>query len=248
MGKSARDSARERVRAEREREEKRARRNRRIVVSSVVLAAVVLVGLFSLVQYNRNFSAKFTGTLAPITVQPDGTVVMAKPGVQKPVLDIYEDFQCPACKTLEDASGETVKELAAQGKVKVVYHPITIFQQDPLKSNSVRAASALRCVPGGTPWMNLHDRLFAEQPTEGKNGFELADLVAWGKEAGAAGADYESCVKNQTHAPAHIKFSEDTVAGSKIEGTPTVRLNGKELGNEAFVPGDLKETIMNAAK
>ena len=48
-----------------------------------------------------------------------------------PTLDVFEDFQCPACKLFEDQMGATVASLAREGKVKAVYH-IKTFLDDTL--------------------------------------------------------------------------------------------------------------------
>ena len=130
--------------------------------------------------------------------------------------------------------------------MKVVYHPIVLFTQEPLKSNSLRASTALRCVPGGRPWMALHDQLFKEQPREGTVGFSVDDLVAWGKEAGVTDANFESCVRGQQGASEQLNYSSRTMQSAKIQGTPTVKLDGQELGDTAFVPGELESAVLEA--
>ena len=247
MGKVARESAREKVRAQRELERKREQRKRQVMITLSVLGVVVLiVAGVAIWQSSRNRSESYAGPIAPISRASNGDVVMAKAGVTAPVLDIYEDFQCPYCKTFEETSGPTIKKLAAEGKAKVVYHTITIFGQDPMQGNSVRAAAASRCVPGGSPWLAYHNKLFAEQPKEGSAGFSVDDLVAWGKAAGVTDPGFESCVRDQTHAQAHQTYTDATMKSAKIEGTPTVRLNGKSLDNAAFVPGELEKAVADA--
>ena len=247
MGNAARKATREKARLQREQERKREQRRRQVTITLSVIGAVALVvALVALWQSTRNRSEAYAGQLAPISRQADGDVVMAKAGVNAPVLDIYEDFQCPFCKTFEGNSGDTVKRLAAEGKVKVVFHPITLFSQEPLKGNSLRAATALRCVPGGEPWSRLHDRLFAEQPAEGTDGFALDDLVAWGKEAGVTDPGFENCVRGQQGASEQLAYSSETMKADKIDGTPIVRLDGKDLGDAAYVAGDLEDAILGA--
>lgn len=249
MGNAARKATREKARLQREQERKREQRRRQVTITlSVVGVLALVVGLVALWQSTRNRSEAYAGPLAPITRQADGDVVMANNGVTAPVLDIYEDFQCPFCKTFEETSGDTIKRLAAEGKVKVVYHPITLFSQEPLKGNSLRAATALRCVPGGEPWMKLHDKIFAEQPAEGSDGFAIDDLVAWGKEAGVTDAGFEKCVRDQQGAEEQLTYSSETMKADNIDGTPIVRLDGEDLGDKAFVAGDLEEAILAKAK
>lgn len=251
MGKGAREaSARERIKAQREKERRQEKRKRiaTIVTASVLAVGAVGAGMWYAAQRGR--SETVTQDLAPVTVQADGTAVMAKEGVTAPVLDIYEDFQCPACKALEQTSGATIKNLAAEGKVKVVFHPITIFQQEPTKGNSVRAGAASRCVPDGAQWLAFHDKLFEKQPDESVEGFKVEDLVAWGKEAGVTDGDFENCVTSQRHAQAQQDYSKKVLQSGVItQGTPTLVLNGEEVDNNvAFTPAELREAILDAAQ
>jgi Protein-disulfide isomerase len=247
MGNAARKATREKIRIQREQERRREQRRRQVMITVSVIGVVALiVGIVAIWQSTRNRSEVYAGELAPITRTAAGDVVMAKPGVEKPVLDIYEDFQCPWCKVFEENSGDTVKRLAAEGKVKVVYHPITVFPVEPMKGNSLRAATALRCVPGGKPWMAFHDRIFREQPEEGTTGFAIDDLVAWGKEAGVTDPGFEQCVRGQQGANEQLSYSAKARQDGKIEGTPTVRIDGRDVGNAMYVASDLEDAILDA--
>lgn len=250
MGKGARaKSAREKIEQQRAAERARERRKKVVTYLTAGVVALAAVGAGWWYAASRSQSEQAGEALAPITVQPDGAVVMAKEGVTGPVVDIYEDFQCPACKELERVSGATFKNLAAEGLAKVVYHPITIFSQEPTKSNSVRAGAASRCISDGAKWMAFHDTLFANQPSETVEGFKIEDLVEWGKDAGITDPEFESCVTSQRHAQTQLTYSQKVGDEQKIEGTPTVKLNGTTLDNGvAFTPQELRETITEAAK
>nr|BFE89000.1 hypothetical protein GCM10020093_116010 [Planobispora longispora] len=170
--------------------------------------------------------------------------------MEKPVVDVYEDFQCPACKSLEETSAATLKNLAAEGRAKVVFHTVTIFGKETgvLHANSVRAAAAARCVPAGPAWVTFHDKLFEEQPAEGSEGFAIDDLIAWGEDAGVTDPDFAACVRSQQHAAAYLADSDKELAAAKLEHTPTVKLNGTELVNEPFNPSALRQAVLDAAK
>jgi protein-disulfide isomerase len=243
--KSARDKIREQQAAD------RAREQRKKVVTYIVAGAVAVAAVGAGMWYtmSRSQSEEAGAGLAPITVQANGTAVMAKAGVTAPVVDIYEDFQCPACKELERVSGQTFKNLAAEGLAKVVYHPITIFSQEPTRSNSVRAGAAARCVADGRAWMAFHDLLFENQPSESVEGFKTDQLLAWGEEAGVTDPGFESCVTSQTHGQAQLDYSDKVNTQEKLEGTPTVKINGEILDNSvAFTPKDLRDAVTEAAK
>ncbi|WP_336209180.1 DsbA family protein [Nonomuraea sp. LPB2021202275-12-8] len=243
--KSARDKIREQQAADRVREQ------RRRVITYVAVGVVALGAVGAGMWYNtsRSRSEEAGASLAPTTVQTDGTAAMAKDGVTVPVLDIYEDFQCPACKELERVSGPTFKNLAAEGLAKVVYHPITIFSQEPTKSNSVRAGAAARCVSDGKQWVAFHDILYKNQPSETVEGFTVDQLVDWGEEAGVTTPGFESCVTSQKHAQAQLDYSKKVDDEQKLQGTPTVKLNGQIIDNNvAFTPRELRDAVTEAAK
>ncbi|MFG1944488.1 DsbA family protein [Nonomuraea sp. NPDC048826] len=250
MGKGDRaKSAREKIELQRAADRVRERRKKVVTYVTAGVVALAAVGAGWWYTASRSQSEQAGEALAPITVQPDGAVVMAKEGVTQPVVDIYEDFQCPACRELERVSGATFKNLAAEGLAKVVYHPITIFSQEPTKGNSLRAGAASRCVADGAQWMTFHDTLFENQPSEVVEGFKLEDLVEWGKDAGVTDPAFETCVTSQTHAQAQLDYSKKIGDEQKIEGTPTVKVNGTAIDNNvAFTPQELRETVTEAAK
>ncbi|WP_067462745.1 DsbA family protein [Actinomadura macra] len=244
MSKAARErSARERLAVERKRQAARQKQRRllAIVVGSVVAVAVIVVAVVIVMdQRGKNSRAEVhQGAVAPLSRDADGSIVMAKPGVTKPVLEIFEDFQCPICKQFEESSGKTVLQLAAEGKVKVVYRPFHLFgqQKDPVKINSLRSAEAALCVPADK-WISYHDALFKFQPAEGSKGFSPDDLVKWGKDVGVTDPNFEKCVRDEQKKPQVDAMTKYALETRKVEGTPTVFLDGKPL--------DLQSQLMNS--
>ncbi|WP_157244750.1 DsbA family protein [Nonomuraea typhae] len=250
MGKGDREkSARERIKEQQAADRKREQRRRVITYTAAGVVAVAALGAGYLWNVNRSTAEQAGANLAPVAVAADAGVTMGNAGVEKPVIDIYEDFQCPACRELERVSGPTFKNLAAEGKAKVVYHPITIFDQEPTKGNSLRAGAAARCVTDGKQWVGFHDLLFKNQPSETVEGFKIDQLLAWGKEAGVTAPGFEQCVTQQKYAATQQTYTEKVDKAQNIMGTPTVKLNGKELDNNLlFSPSALREAVLNAAK
>ncbi len=199
MSKAARTrSARERLAEQRAREAARQKRNRAaaITAAAVVILAVVLgVGVYLINKKDKRtqLASAYTGQLAPLSRESDGSIVMAKAGVTAPLLEVFEDFQCPICKEFESTSGDTVKKLAAEGKVKVVYRPFQLFQQDPEAANSKHAANAALCAPADK-WISYHDALYKYQPAEGSKGFSNTNLKLWAKDLGFETPAFDKCV------------------------------------------------------
>ncbi|MFI7035788.1 DsbA family protein [Microbispora rosea] len=248
MSKRTSEAARARIAAQRDALRKQEQR-KRITMIVTIAVIIVIAAAFTVWSVRQGAAEEASGGVAPVTVEKDGTVVMAQAGVTKPVVDVFEDFQCPACKQFEETSGSTLKNLAAEGKAKVVYHPITIFTQEPTKSNSLRAASAARCITDGRQWLAFHDLLYKNQPSETVSGFSADELIKWGKQAGVTAEDFDNCVRQQRNVAAHQQFSSQTMTAQKLQGTPTIKVDGKELdSNVAFVPSSLRDAVESAGK
>ncbi|MFI6521570.1 DsbA family protein [Spirillospora sp. NPDC050679] len=260
MGKAERDrSARERLADERVRGQTKARQ-RRLLLAAVgavaAVAAVVAVVVVAVRGGDDDGGAKtassYTGPLAPVSRQADGSTLMAQAGVAEPVLELFEDFQCPVCKKAEDASGDTIKRLAGEGALRVVYRPLQLFRgadREPLSSNSHRAANAALCAPADR-WLAFHDTLYANQPEEGDEGFSNADLVSWGQRAGITDPAFPGCVNGDAKAAELAKMTEYALTDRKIEGTPTVLLDGKalDLRSQVLDPGGLEKAVRAAGR
>ncbi|HEX6472412.1 MAG TPA: thioredoxin domain-containing protein [Streptosporangiaceae bacterium] len=255
MSKAARQrSARERLVEERRRQTQAAARRRALLVTLSGLAVLALVvGITVFVTSRKEDRAQqataYTGQLAPLTRNADGSITMAKAGVTAPLLEIFEDFQCPICKEVENSSGSTIKRLAAQGKVKVVYRPFQLFQDQPLSGNSRRAANAALCTPADK-WISYHDTLYKFQPPEGKTGFSNKDLVAWGSDLGITGPAFASCVNDTRKGGLVDQMTKYATGDRKVTGTPTFFLNGRQLDlqNQLLDPAALEQAVTAAGQ
>ena len=257
MSRPGRASARERLRQERERAARRRQRNRVLIVVGsalgvIVIAVIVIVairpGSSSGTAGSPVHNAFYNGPFAPVTKNADHSVTMSQPAVKSPVLDIYEDFQCPICDAFEKANGAVVQKLADQGKVRVIYHPFTIFLgEQPAQDNSVRAWAAAQCVPAGK-WLQYHNLLYSNQPSErAQGGFPISLLLALGRKIGLTSASFTQCVSSQRYAPLVVPLSERIIK-SGITGTPTVKLNGKTVSNATLVqPGTAVRNLILGA-
>lgn len=248
MSKAARQrTARERLAEERRRHAEQQKRIRAVLITlSAVAMIVAVVFTVVFVQSRKADPSGYQGPLAPFSRESDGSIVMAKAEVTGPVLEVFEDFQCPACKNFEESNGDTLKRLAAEGKVKVVYRPFRLFQQEPLKSNSQRAANAAGCAPADK-WVSFHDIVFEHQPREGAKGFDNKDLIQWGKEAGIGDAAFEKCVMDGER-NSLVDQTTQYARTAGVEGTPTLKLDGTKLGDQAtYTKEGLEQAVMAAS-
>ncbi|MEV4677470.1 thioredoxin domain-containing protein [Actinomadura sp. NPDC049382] len=180
----------------------------------------------------------------------DGSLVMSRPGVTAPVVDIYEDFACPPCGAFDSKHDPMLKQLVVAGRAKVVFHPMLIFGESsqPAHDNSLRAASALRCVGDGAQWLSYQDALYANQPeSETSTGYTVEQLLSLAEPLGLTGDDFTSCVKSRRYA-ASVKTVSKGYISSGIQGTPTVRVNGRTLDtSDTESPEALRRAIEAAS-
>src|SRR5690606_37194928 len=261
MSKAARREARERIKQQRLAEERRRKRNKILVIgAAVVVVALILGGGYFWFASDRD-GGDTEIALPPQTLQQDGSVVLAKEGAdQTPVIEVYADFQCPACKQFETASGPALKELAASGEAVVHYRPVSIFalQPDPISTNSLRGAAAARAAADAGKFVEYNDILFENQPVEGKPGFAVEDLKKWGEEAGiddpafAERVDAEAAVAERfakEYAPALAQDAQQQMSQEQIGAMPVTDLIawGDENGHDSsFLDDTYVQQVLQA--
>jgi protein-disulfide isomerase len=217
-----------------------------LVAGFAVLVAVTAVTAVLVARDDRRGTPVALPSGVGARAATDGTVTMATSGVTTPLVEVYEDFQCPICKEFHRVNDATLKTLAGEGKAKVVYHPIVIFSGEPLASNSTRASAAAHCVTDGAEWLSFQDQLFLHQPPEGSAGFSADDLVTYGATAGVSASGFAACVRTQRYAAQVRQASAQAIAGG-ILGTPTVKVNGTALPtNETLTAEGLRNAVIAA--
>jgi protein-disulfide isomerase len=243
------------ARAESEAQERR--RERLIRIIGIVAVTVVVGGLLAIGFFAGRGNSGDDAAFPP--PQPDPNAALPQ-GVTNdtygvkygagwtsaeeaklPTLEIWEDFQCPICKTIEDASGAQLQELADQGRVKLMYRPAIFLDENPVvrpdniangnPNSSARATSAWGCAIDQGKAGEYHSAIFAAQPADEGVGYSDQTLIDLGTQVGVADqAAFTTCVQQGTYlgwaANSNQAFSE-----SGAKGTPAAYLNGVELDN-----------------
>ncbi|MFY9330667.1 MAG: thioredoxin domain-containing protein [Candidatus Nanopelagicales bacterium] len=147
-----------------------------------------------------------------------------------PVLQLWEDFQCPACAQLELINGSGIKELATTGQVQLLLRPTAFLDRNLNNTSSAEAINAWGCAVDQGKTAEYSGIVFANQPTEGA-GFSLDQLIGFGEQAGITGSQFDSfsqCVNDGTYLGWAVN-STDAFYANEVRGTPTGYLNGQEL-------------------
>jgi len=263
-GKDARREAQERLAQERA-AQKAADRRRSFIFGAITIAVVVMIGVGVAFTVNQqSTAASDVGTL-PKGVSDSsfgvetgvGAVngggnsavpIKAAAAANVPVLDLYEDFQCPACKKFEDATSSTIDELIQAGKVKVIYHPMSFLDANLGNDASLRSASASGCAADQGRFLAFHNEVYKNQPEKEGTGYTNDELIAFGKTAGITSADFATCVND-------VKFTKWATNGVQreaenrgVSSTPTVYINGKELARTEYTAAGVRDAIVAAGK
>ena len=167
-----------------------------------------------------------------------------------PTLDVYEDFQCPACKSFEDQLGSTVEDLASQGKVKLVYHVKNFLDDNLRNDSSTKAGNAAFCAADAGKFQEFHDQAYANQPSEGA-GYTDAELKGFAQAAGISGSALETwqqCYDAGKYVD-YVNSVETKSFEDGVRGTPTLRLDGTDLDlAQVGTPELLTKAIEDATK
>lgn len=175
-----------------------------------------------------------------------------------PTLEVWIDPQCPACSAFHQAMAVTIGELVDDGALTVHYRPATFLDDAVADQNiaagaprsSRRAVAAWGCAIDLGRGSEYLDALMNSQPATEGMGFDDARLDELARSSGITGEDLDrfSGCRTSGRYLAWADAAQRTFAGSKVPGTPTVVLDGRELPTAvAADPAALRAAVLEAA-
>lgn len=249
----AKRAARERLKVERERQAKKDKLRRQLIVAVSVVAVLAIAGGigFAVANMERGGSDKSWENVADRKlVKPantsgeNGTTVVVGGEDAKKTIDVYEDMRCPACANFEQQIGEPLKQGAKDGKYKLQIHLGSIIDGNMGGNGSKNAISALGAA------LNVSTEAFAEyhsllysaehHPSEAEDKFadnEYLLDVAGNVDALKGNEKFETAVEKGTYDKWALEMV-DSFNKADIKGTPTVRIDGKDV-ETAKLPEEL---------
>lgn len=146
------------------------------------------------------------------------------------VIELFEDFQCPACRQFNQQSEQLLEqEFVETGIVRLV------FRQYPfIGRESELASNASLCAADQGQFWQYHDMLFANQIGENVGSYTERRLVAFAESLGLDTGTFESCLQAEIH---QAEIDADRALGVEygISGTPSIIINGTQFA-KGFVP------------
>ncbi|KQY23180.1 disulfide bond formation protein DsbA [Cellulomonas sp. Root485] len=208
-----RDEARAKAAQMRKEQERKARRNRILAISGLVVAVVALVAVvFSILNQNKaNEAANSNVTygqgaenvVAPalddvtapapandkggIPVSGSGGDDVGTAGDGDVDLTIYFDYMCPYCGQFDETNAGDLDAMLEEGGVTITYHPVSILDHLSAGSSySTRTVNATAIVADKSPehFTDFVTALYKDQPEEGTSGRSDAEIAQIAEDLG----------------------------------------------------------------
>jgi protein-disulfide isomerase len=247
-----RDAARQKAKALREQNQKKAKRSKLVIQISVVLVALGIVGgvaaVIAIEAANRvaapvvddapkNLS-EFGGLKIGVGLQAftaDKTPTPEASETKAPEIIVYVDYQCPICQAFDLPNSAQIRSWVDTGAATVEIRPISFLDRASLNEYSSRAANAAFCVANFEPdsYFDMHSNLMINQPAEGQEGLDDNELFKVAEQSGAGTNEVKGCIQNKSFADYIEQHTQNVLntpqQGVTVTGTPTVLVNGNKF-------------------
>lgn len=238
---AAKTAARERLRLERERQAKRDKVKRQLIVAASIVAVLAAAGGigYAVVQNSKPGyweAAKNDKLVKPANAAgTDGTTVVVGESSAKKTLVVYEDPRCPICAQFEQSIGATLKKDLDAGKFKLQFVGASFLDASTQGEGSKNALSAMGAALNVSPeaFLEYKAALYSAKwhPEETDDKFKddaylikVADTVP----ALKGNAAFQKAVKDGTYDKWALEMSA-RFDKSGVQGTPTLKMDGKTI-------------------
>ena len=238
---ASKTAARERLRQERERQAKRDKVKRQVIVACSVVGVLAIAGGigYAVVQNNKPGyweEAKNDKLVKPAnSTGTNGTTVVIGKSTAKKTLVMYEDPRCPVCAQFEQTVGSTVDKDVEDGKFKIQYVGASFLDGNLGGEGSKNGLSALGAALNVSPeaFLKYKTAMYTTKwhPAEDTDKFKddaylikIAQTVPELKD----NKTFQNAVKNGTYDKWALDMSEKFNKDG-VTGTPTLKMDGKTL-------------------
>jgi protein-disulfide isomerase len=224
-----------------------------VMIGAVISVLVIVAVVLAIVLGGGSKSGGGVSALPKGALAGDGDGIVANMAPAKsgaPTLDVFEDFQCPVCGQFEKAFGATLTSMADAGEVKLVVHTLSFLDTNLKNDSSTRSANAAACASDAGKFLAYHSAVFAGQPVQEGDGYSDAQLTQFASTAGITGpalTTWQKCTSTGQYA----QFVTDVQTAAEkagVFGTPTVKLNGKDITKSLSTSETLIAQIKAATK
>jgi len=211
---------------------------RNIVIGTVAFVLIFVGGGIAL---SKQTESKISQAIPSSVNESNGYGITFNKGLAGvPKIDIYEDFQCPFCKQFESANLKYIESLITEKKAEVTYHLLSFVGPE-----SVVAANAAACAADENQFLSFHGTMYANQPANENSGeWSKERVLAIGEAAGISSQSFIECVSSDKYV-GWVQKVAVAANDAKIQSTPTVLINGKDLKDTANIydPNQFRKAV-----
>ena len=169
------------------------------VLALIAIAVLVLGGVVYFAQKGGEANPITFGETADPQIEISDEGVVAVGEADAPVVQIWEDYMCPACGSFEAQYGEPIATAVEGGDLRVEFHTLNFLDgQSGSGEYSTRALAAVQCVAAKSDlstFFDVKNAFFAQQPAEGGGDLTASELASTAESAGADD-DTVECISN----------------------------------------------------
>ena len=212
----------------REQMQRREKRQRLTTIGLITLGALLLV--FAVVWPQ----VKSVGEIIPVTPGdlPNPNEMSLGDPAAPVTVEVYEDFQCPACRHYTESVQPLILEhLVTPGKVYYVFHHYPFIDGAGAKGGgeSDQAANASMCANEQGKFWDMQAIIFANWNGENQGNLSNRRLQAMAESIGLEMNSFNSCFDtNKYEEEIQADFDRGDEIG--VSGTPSVFVNGNKVG------------------
>jgi protein-disulfide isomerase len=195
------------------------------------IAALALLALTGLIVWHVARTPPAPTLAIPANVTDDGGAKTGLPvgGNGRVTVEVYTDFLCSQCKAVDSSTRSVMDTLAAQNKIRAVWHPLGILDTKSVPDGySTRAASALGCASDDGKLRQYADTLYSNQPAVGSAGLSADQLIDIAGPVGLNAPAFAACVRDG-HYTDWVAVVDSAAQQRGVLQVPAMFVNGKRL-------------------
>jgi len=169
---------------------------------------------------------------------PDADGLSAGDSNAPAIIDLFGDFQCPACQYFSDNIEPLIIEyLVKPGKARLVFHNYPFIDGDGASNGgeSDQAANASMCANEQGKFWEMKDVIFANWNGENQGNLNNRRLTAMAESINLDMDAFSACFSDNKYR-AEIQADFDYGQELGVSGTPSVFVNGWEVGQPGKIP------------
>lgn len=193
----------------------------------IILASLLLLSSCTVSNVTPDKNNPTTNT--PVSTE-NRTVATPTYWTGKVMVEVFADFQCPACIVSNETIMPIFEEYAASGKLMITFRQ---FPLTTIHKNAKRDAIAALCSAEQGKYMEYKKWLYALEKSKAGKTVTDADRVNLAKEKGLNVDTFSKCLSTWAY---EKQVESDMALGDTkwVNGTPTIYLDGIKIDMSLF--------------